>query len=287
MSHVVTKDFVACVPVRFFFSLSLIFTLLASPCQPLAFLIFSRLADTKFSRCLSNKVRLLFFFISRSSSFSVIHVSLDIKILSKKDWTSWLLFLSESPGDHAISRQKPRVPFGLPYLLIELFYIGIPAVWTDAGRVDVRSRDYQNFCKVVVLPIRPMAVLTLRLPSPSSHRKVPIAAKCVVKRCFAFYYPRTTNQVVACCTNTDLWLVKIKRESIPRTGFTSLAAKSVCLGRVKREMSTYFVTKSRTSTSTFRNNFRNLRQPDLLQDRFDSWVVKRATSLFKFCSNVA
>ena len=102
-------------------------------------------------------------------------------------------------------------------------------------------------CKVVVLPIRPIAVLTLWLPSPSSHRKVPIAAKYVVKRFFAFYYPRTTNQVVACCTNTDLWLVKIKRESIPHTGFTSLAAKSVCLGPVKREMSTYYVTKSRTS----------------------------------------
>ena len=40
VSYVLTKDFVACVPVRFFFSLPLIFTLLASPCQPLAFLIF-------------------------------------------------------------------------------------------------------------------------------------------------------------------------------------------------------------------------------------------------------
>ena len=102
-------------------------------------------------------------------------------------------------------------------------------------------------CKVVVLPMRPIAVLTFRLLSPSSQLKVPIAAKCVVKRCFAFYYQRTTNQVIACCTNTDFWLVKIKRESIPHTGFTSLAAKSVCLGPVKREMSTYYVTKSRTS----------------------------------------
>ena len=48
---------------------------------------------------------------------------------------------------------KPRVAFGLLYLLIELFYIGIPVVGTDGrsvgravGRsVDVRSRDYQIF----------------------------------------------------------------------------------------------------------------------------------------------
>ena len=33
----------------------------------------------------------------------------------------------------------------LKSVVIELFYIGIPAVRTDAGRVDVRSRDYQNF----------------------------------------------------------------------------------------------------------------------------------------------
>ena len=30
------------------------------------------------------------------------------------------------------------------HLLVELFYIGIPVVWTD-GRSGVRSRDYQNF----------------------------------------------------------------------------------------------------------------------------------------------
>ena len=36
-----------------------------------------------------------------------------------------------------------RVAFGLPYLLIELFYIGMPVVWTN-GRSEVRSRDYQT-----------------------------------------------------------------------------------------------------------------------------------------------
>ena len=40
---------------------------------------------------------------------------------------------------------KPGVAFGLPYLLIELFYIGIPVVQTDGRAGGVRSRDYQFF----------------------------------------------------------------------------------------------------------------------------------------------
>ena len=73
-----------------------------------------------------------------------------------------LLFLSESPGGHAISRQKPRVPFGLPYLLIELFYIGIPAVRTDVGRMDVRSRDYQNFSDAYITIINQITVKPIK-----------------------------------------------------------------------------------------------------------------------------
>ena len=61
-----------------------------------------------------------------------------------------LFFLSKSPGGHVISFQiEPWVAFGLPYLLIELFYMGMPVVRTDdraGGRsVGVRSRDYQIF----------------------------------------------------------------------------------------------------------------------------------------------
>ena len=44
---------------------------------------------------------------------------------------------------------KASVSFGLPYLLIELFYIGMPVVQTDGRSLDrslgVRSRDYQIF----------------------------------------------------------------------------------------------------------------------------------------------
>ena len=36
------------------------------------------------------------------------------------------------------------VPFGLPYLLIELFYIGVPVVRTGGRSGGVRSLDYQN-----------------------------------------------------------------------------------------------------------------------------------------------
>ena len=44
---------------------------------------------------------------------------------------------------------KPWVAFGLPYLLIEVFYIGVPVVRTDgrpfARSLGIRSRDYQIF----------------------------------------------------------------------------------------------------------------------------------------------
>ena len=41
----------------------------------------------------------------------------------------------------------PQFAFGLPYLLIELFYIGIPVVRVDGCPVGVRVRssDYQIF----------------------------------------------------------------------------------------------------------------------------------------------
>ena len=57
----------------------------------------------------------------------------------------------QEAGGYAISRQNnlDRVAFGLPYLLIELFYISMPVVRTNGpsgGRsVGVRSRDYQIF----------------------------------------------------------------------------------------------------------------------------------------------
>ena len=69
----------------------------------------------------------LLFSITRSSSFSVLHVSVNIKNNVEKDMTLLLFFLSKSPGSHAISFQiKPSVAFRLSYLLTELIYIGMP-----------------------------------------------------------------------------------------------------------------------------------------------------------------
>ena len=125
MSCVFTQYFVSCLHVSFYFSPPLIFTLLAASIShfltaALTFLFFS----------LRNSSPL--FSITRSSSFSVIHVSVNIKNNAEKDTTLLLFFLSKSPGGHVISFQiKPWVAFGLPYLLIELFYIGMPVVRTD------------------------------------------------------------------------------------------------------------------------------------------------------------
>ena len=76
------------------------------------------------------------FSITRTSSFSVIHVSVNIKNNVKKDSTLLLFCSLEKLGRPCdISFQiKPWVAFVLPYLLVELFYIGVPVVQTD-GRL--------------------------------------------------------------------------------------------------------------------------------------------------------
>ena len=81
----------------FFFALPLIFTLLAASISH--FLT----ATIKFS-CFFQQNSSPLFFISFSSSFSVIHVSVDIKNNLEKDSTLLLCFLSKSPGDHAVFR---------------------------------------------------------------------------------------------------------------------------------------------------------------------------------------
>ena len=94
--------------------------------QPLWFFMFFFLQNSS-----------LLFSITRSSSFSVIYVTVNIKSNVEKDTTLLLFFLSKSPGGHAISFQiKPWVAFGLPYLLIELFYIGMPVVRTVGRCTD-------------------------------------------------------------------------------------------------------------------------------------------------------
>ena len=75
----------------FIFSLPLIFTLVAASISH--FLT----AAIKFSR-FSSKKRSPLFFISRSSSFSVTPVKVDIKIKSKERISFIIVFISKSPG---------------------------------------------------------------------------------------------------------------------------------------------------------------------------------------------
>ena len=77
-----------------------------SPCWPLAFLIF--LPPLWMSMFFFLRNSSPFFSITRSSSFSVIHVSVNMKNNAEKDTTLLLFFLSKSPGGYVISFQiKP------------------------------------------------------------------------------------------------------------------------------------------------------------------------------------
>ena len=118
---------------------------LFSPCWPLAFFIASHPLWIFMFFFLQNSS--LLFLITRSSSFSA--------ITAKKNTTLLLSFLPESRGGHANSFQiKPWVAFGLPYLLIELFYIGMPVVRTDgrAGGRSVYGHVITKFSRMGSLP---------------------------------------------------------------------------------------------------------------------------------------
>ena len=67
----------------------------------------------------------------------------------------------------------------------------------------------------------------------------------------------------------------------------SFVAKQVCFGSVKTRNMYRFCWKKYNYSLLSATTFRNLQQPDLFQDRFDSWLVKCAISLFNsFYSNV-
>ena len=137
LSYVLTQYFVSCVHVGFYFHCRSF-----SPCWPLVFLIFSQPLWISMFFFLRNSSRL--FSITCSSAFSVIHVSVYIKNNAEKDKSLLLFFPSKSPISFQI---KPWVAFGLPYMLIELYYIGMPVVRTD-GRSLAR-------CTVTWLPSFP------------------------------------------------------------------------------------------------------------------------------------
>ena len=138
-----------------------------SPCWPLAFLIVSQPLWI-----------FMFFFLQNSSllfsitrSFSVIHESVNIKNNVEKDTTLLSFFLSKSPGGNAISFEiKPWLAFGLPFLLIELFYIGMPVVRTD-GRTDGRAGGRSVYGHVIAKFSR----------MGSYHFSLPMVLRCIIK----------------------------------------------------------------------------------------------------------
>ena len=92
----------------------------------------------KFSCFSSHEIRLLCFQLL-ALALSLLSTWVETsKITSKKTrLCCYCCFLSKSPGGHKISFQiKAWVAFGLSYLFIELFYIGVPVVWMD-GRATV------------------------------------------------------------------------------------------------------------------------------------------------------
>ena len=107
----------------YFFLLPLIFTLLAASISH--FLTAAMTFSCFFLPTNSSPL----FLITRSSSFSVFHVSVGEKNNVKKDSTL-LFFLCKSPSGHAISSQKHLELSEVSYLLIELFCTGMPVVRT-------------------------------------------------------------------------------------------------------------------------------------------------------------
>ena len=83
--YVLTQYFVSCVHVRFYFSLPLIFTLLVASITH-----FLTAALNSMFFFLRNSFPL--FSITRSSSFSVVHVNVNIKNNAEKDTTMLLFF---------------------------------------------------------------------------------------------------------------------------------------------------------------------------------------------------
>ena len=114
----------ACVHVRFYFFTAAHFHFAASISHFLT-------AALKFPRFSSNEIRL-------PSSFSVIHVRVNVNNKVEKDTTCCCFFLSKS--QRAVMRFFRCIWVAIPLELIELFYSGVPLVRTDGqllGRCTV------------------------------------------------------------------------------------------------------------------------------------------------------
>ena len=124
------------------------------PCWPLAFLIFSPQHWIWMFFFLQNSSPL--FLVTCSSSFSVIHVSVNVKNNAETEATLLLFFLSKSLGGHVISFHiKPELRLGchtcwLSYFTLVYLWSGrtggrAAGGWVVGRSVGVRSRDHQIF----------------------------------------------------------------------------------------------------------------------------------------------
>ena len=116
-----------------------------------------------------------------------------------------------------------------------------------------------------------------------------IAAKRVKKQCYAFYHRRIKPVLKQISL---LQVAKVQSSAIFWGKFCTWwaiywpEANLVCskwqTSRIWRD------SRLILSNQKYRLYSRNLQRPDLQQDMFHSWTVKRATSVFKsICSNVA
>ena len=128
--YVITKNFVACAPVRFVFTAA-----------------HFHLAGRQYFSFSHRRYEIFMFFFQRNSSpyfsitsfsfFPVTHLSVDIKNNVEKTRP-----LSKSPGGHAISCQiKPWVAFRLPACWLNYFTLVYLWCRRTGGRADKRSRD--------------------------------------------------------------------------------------------------------------------------------------------------
>ena len=125
LPYVLTKDFVSCVHDHFYFFTATHFHLAASISHFLT-------ATIKYSCFSSNEIHL-------PSSFSVIHMTVNIKNNVEKDTTLLYFFLSKSPGSHVIF---------LGCHTCWLSYFILVCLWCRrmvSGSGGERSHDYQIF----------------------------------------------------------------------------------------------------------------------------------------------
>ena len=152
LSYVLTKNFVACVPVRFYFFHTAHFHLAGR-----WHFLFSRRCYEIFMFFFQGNSSPLFS-ITRSSSFSVINVSVNIKNIVENDsiFTLVCLWCGRTSGrvaSHAGVFRGARISS----LSDEIRAPLTTPAWEASGRADVRSRDNQNFLgcidNEIVLPM--------------------------------------------------------------------------------------------------------------------------------------